>query len=206
MSHILFEPILFFGRVDSSTWSIFIPNVEKRVFVRSMIFAVSSFRDFSVQYICASSWTNWITRISPPSTPDSSTRCTHPSSPTLSGRSLYDFGEVLYISIPPGQFIGLIAKSRFSYFVVNIPSLNFDQWPDTSHSFLSRICGVEISWYPFVRWSSLQYSISLFFIWRPFGCQNTIPGAELLKLHRSIFLPMILWSFSLIFVVSNFDF
>jgi len=43
-------------------------------------------------------------------------------------------------------------------------------------------------------------------MWRPFACQNTIPGAELLKLQRSIFLPMIRWSFSFIFVVSSLDF
>ena len=42
----------------------------------------------------------------------------------------------------PGQFIGLMANSRSSSVtVVNMFSRNVSQWPEVSHSDLSRICG-----------------------------------------------------------------
>ena len=60
-----------------------------------MIFWTSFSNWSSVQKMWASSCVNWITLKRPPSVPESSTLWTVPISPTLNGRSLYVFGEVL---------------------------------------------------------------------------------------------------------------
>ena len=74
-----------------------------------------------------------------------------PNSAMRSGSSRYDRSPCLKIWMWPGQFIGLMAKTRSSSvsspadFAMNMFSRNQPQWPEVSHSDLSSSCGALTS-------------------------------------------------------------